>query len=90
MSIVTALQCEICQKTYQLDPQFISFEDWPTGWFSLRWKDGTQRIEDHDFCSISCLKQWAIKGYPDLPPAYLARIGEQGPRERAYFEAQKE
>ncbi len=27
--------------------------------------------------------------YPDLPPAHLAHVGEQGPRERAYFEAQK-
>ena len=76
--IVTAIQCEICEKTHQVDGQVHSYE-WnvSASWITL-FLGSPERGNALHFCSQECLAQWtgvaAPMPEPQLqPPACKAR-----------------
>jgi len=79
----------MCDNQFTFHPvQRLITDITPDEWFTvfLGKSDGQ---EPRHFCSTACLRRWTVEVYTELPHPSLAHVGEQGPRERAYFEAQR-
>jgi|SRR6266567_3891331 len=78
----------MCDNQFPFHPmQRLITDNTPPEWFTV-FQGNPEGQEPCHFCSTTCINQWTIKGHPELPSMHLAHVGEQGPRERAYFEAQ--
>jgi len=93
--ILHIIRCEMCKSEFTFWPQQRPSErDLPDTWFTVFQGKDIQAQEGWHLCSVKCLRDWAAQciihhqEYP-LPPPSLAHVGDVGPNERAYFEAQK-
>jgi hypothetical protein len=47
------------------------------GWFIVSQLRGSESIERHSFCSISCLKKWAETESPQVPEIFIRSLDEE-------------
>jgi len=48
------------------------------GWFIVsQWKIPGSSVEQHIFCSLTCLKRWVDDKVPEVPETFLKSFGDK-------------
>ncbi|MEE8205219.1 MAG: hypothetical protein V3T68_04115 [Dehalococcoidales bacterium] len=74
--------CHTCSRKVEFNAKELPCEVL-RGWLVVSHLKGVEAIDQHSFCSLSCLKRWVDSQAPAVPEVFIRSLDDEGGDQQA-------